>query len=346
MIDKKTLLRYVRQQRIPRGPITVHIDITNACNLNCITCWNYSPYLKEPKDSEWRGSAISLADFRHIIRDLSRIGVEKLILSGGGEPFTHPEIYKMITTAGKAGFHVTVITNGLLVDEEKLLADPDIAPKRLLVNLCAASPGVYATAHPNREPVDFDHLVEGLRTVNRFIPLSLVMVISNVNHHELNQMARLAATFENAQLSFKLASLGEETARFALSKTQKKELLETGIPLTRKICKQNKIPNNLDVFASQLSGKKLEYPIRETGCFAGIFYSRIYSTGDVFFCCAHIKVGNVFEKPFSKIWTSYAYNRIRERMQDKWFFPECKRCGKFNLNFKARQILTSEGYRK
>lgn len=346
MIDKDALLRYVRQQKIPRGPITVHIDITNVCNLNCITCWNYSPYLKEPKDPQWRRSAISLDAFRHIIRDLARIGVEKLILSGGGEPFTHPEIYSMITTAGKAGFHVTVITNGLLIDEEKLLADPDTAPRRLLVNLCAASPRVYADVHPNRQPGDFDKLVKRLETINETIPLSLVMVISNVNHHEFKEMALMAASFKKAQLSFKLASLGEDTAQFALSKKQKKELLETGVPLTRKICKQYNIPNNLDVFGSQLSGKKLEYPIRETGCFAGLFYSRIYSTGDVFFCCAHIKVGNVFEKPFSKIWTSYAYNRIRERMQDKWFFPECKRCGKFNLNFKARQILNAEGYRK
>ena len=39
---------------LPPGPELVHIDVTNACNLDCVTCWNYSPHLLAPKAGAWQ----------------------------------------------------------------------------------------------------------------------------------------------------------------------------------------------------------------------------------------------------------------------------------------------------
>ena len=33
------------------GPQTIHLDITNGCNTNCITCWDHSPLLKIGRSS-------------------------------------------------------------------------------------------------------------------------------------------------------------------------------------------------------------------------------------------------------------------------------------------------------
>ena len=42
-------------ERRPRtGPETVHLDVTNACNLDCITCWNYAPDLAQAKSVAWK----------------------------------------------------------------------------------------------------------------------------------------------------------------------------------------------------------------------------------------------------------------------------------------------------
>jgi radical SAM protein with 4Fe4S-binding SPASM domain len=343
MISKNALLDYLQNGTLPKGPITVHVDVTNACNLNCITCWNHSPYVKvtDKKKAEWKKRKLSLKNFEAIIRDLSSVGVKKLIISGGGEPFMHESIYQMIAVCKEADFDVTVITNALLIDVEKLLHN---APDRLSANLCAAAAETYARVHPGTAESEFHALTAKLRLINAQVPISLVMVISNVNHREVVDMARLAGEFEDARLSFKLASLTGDTARFALSAEQKKTLLERDIPLCTSVCLDNNIRNNLDVFANQLTGSAMEYPIHETGCFAGLFYSRIYSNGDVFYCCSHIKVGNVFEIPFSLVWRSEAYNRVRRLMDEKRFYPECRTCGKFNLNFKAREILKTEGH--
>jgi radical SAM protein with 4Fe4S-binding SPASM domain len=336
MISKNALKEYIEHGAIPAGPLTVHVDITNTCNLNCVTCWNYSPYLKEQKSTEWQKLKLSVQDFKKIIGDLRTVKVKKLIISGGGEPFTHEGIYDMIAMAKGAGFDVTVITNAVLIDVKRLLED---APNKLLVNLCAATATTYAKFHPNRKPGDFDSLCDSLKIINRQIPLNLAMVISNVNYNEVAAMARLATTFPKARLSFKLAGLTGDTAHFALTRQQKQGLISKDILLCGEICRDNHIEHNLDVFRSQLSGQGFEYPIQTTGCFAGLFYSRIYSSGDVFFCCSHIKVGNIFEMPFSQIWESDAYNRVRKLMERKEFFPECKRCGKYNLNFQAHRAI-------
>ena len=336
MISKEALKEYVDSGAIPGGPLTVHIDITNRCNLNCVTCWNYSPYLKISKSAGWKKQRLSLPGFKKVIADLRSVHVKKLIISGGGEPFTHDGIYEMISAAKTVGFDVTVITNAVLIDVPRLLEDP---PNKCLVNLCAATAATYAEFHPNRKPENFDSLCSNLKSINEKIPLNLAMVISNVNVREVAAMARLAGVFPKARLSFKLAGLTGDTARFALTAEQKRTLLSNEIPLCGDICREKGIENNLDVFRSQLGGKGPAYPIQEIGCFAGLFYSRIYSSGDVFFCCSHIKVGNVFEMPFSRIWKSDSYNRVRDRLQRQEFFPECKRCGKYNLNFAARRFL-------
>ncbi|MCP4154355.1 MAG: radical SAM protein [bacterium] len=341
MINKEALISYLDNGTVPEGPVTVHIDVSNACNLNCITCWNHSPHLSGKKTTQWKQQRLPLVAFTGIIHDLKALKVKNLIISGGGEPFTNESIYRMIALAKELGFKVTIITNALLIDTRRLL---EAAPDKLLVNLCAASPATYVRVHPRRKPADFDALISKLKLINRQIPLTLVMVISNVNYFEIKEMAQLAAEFTKARLSFKLASMTPDTEQYGLTGKQKQDLIEQTIPLSLEICREQKTGNNLDVFESQLTGKKSAYPIEDIGCVAGLFYSRIFTDGEVFFCCAHIKVGNVFQMPFSRIWTSPAYNRIRKQLDKKNFYPACKQCGKFNLNFKARKLLDGLGY--
>ncbi len=342
MISKDTLFQYLDTGTIPPGPLTVHIDVANGCNLDCVTCWNHSPHLKQPKPREWKKQQMPLEAFKKILADLEAVKVKKIIISGGGEPFTNQDIYRMIRAARDRGFHVTVITNALLIDPELLLKHP---PHKLLVNLGAAGGRSYARVHPNREPEEFHALLERLQRLNPVIPLTLVMVICNLNFTQLPDMVKLASRFPNARLSFKSAGLTEDTAAFALSAKQKKRLTRELIPQCLTLCRESKVrvQSNLDVFARQLAGEGTDFPIHETGCFAGLFYARIHTNGDILYCCAHIKMGNALEEPFSHIWNGPAYQRMRQRLDEKHFFHECLRCGKFNLNLEARRVIEEKG---
>ncbi len=60
--------------------------------------------------------------------------------------------------------------------------------------------------------------------------------------------------------------------------------------------------------------------------------SNILSNGDVVPCTydydSEMKVGNVFETPFTQIWNSSAYSELRKRIyHDMQAIPKCSRCG-------------------
>jgi wyosine [tRNA(Phe)-imidazoG37] synthetase (radical SAM superfamily) len=334
MIDRKALYDYIDNGTIPEGPRTVHIDIIDDCNLNCITCWNHSPLIPKKTGRNRKPLRLSFRDYKAIISDLRTTGLKKLILSGSGEPFLHEDCYRMIDAAKKAAFHVTVLTNATLVDPLRLMESP---PDKLLVNLGAARARTYRNMHPGC-PVDFDRLLSTLKKISRHISITLVMVVSKINYRELIPFTQSACSFGKVSLSFKKATSVKETAHLVIGEKEAvciKESLEE----IEEICDSSKIPHNLEIFKNRLDGVAMARVFPDMGCYAGLFYSRIYMDGNVFFCCAHIPVGNLFDTPFSQIWRGSTYNRLRKKLSERRYFPECAHCGKFNLNYRASMLI-------
>ncbi|MBM3292543.1 radical SAM protein, partial [Candidatus Bathyarchaeota archaeon] len=84
----------------------VMIEITDACNLNCRVCY------KKKGDSFKSLSSIKL-DIEAAIK------LRKLhtVTISGGEPTLHPELYQIVKMIKSYGFHVFLLTNGVLIDE-------------------------------------------------------------------------------------------------------------------------------------------------------------------------------------------------------------------------------------
>ena len=103
------------------GPQTLHIDVTNACNTNCVTCWDHSPHLNEARPTIWKKQRADAAKLRALVDDVCSLdgeggGLQAVIVSGMGEPFTHPEIYEILEDLKARGLHVTIITNLVAAD--------------------------------------------------------------------------------------------------------------------------------------------------------------------------------------------------------------------------------------
>jgi len=89
------------------APITVAVDPTNLCNVNCSWC----------KYREYRSaSATSIPDSRllEIPSVLKSWGVKAVVVSGG-EPLMHPKIAEFLAQLGKEGLSTGLKTNGLLL---------------------------------------------------------------------------------------------------------------------------------------------------------------------------------------------------------------------------------------
>lgn len=95
-------------------PLTLHLEPTNHCNLNCICC-------SRDKMKRTKGY-MDFSLFEKIIDDASDIGVKRVHLYLHGEPLLHSLIVDMIRHIKSKGLALTMATNGVHLDSAKIEA--------------------------------------------------------------------------------------------------------------------------------------------------------------------------------------------------------------------------------
>jgi MoaA/NifB/PqqE/SkfB family radical SAM enzyme len=313
------------------GPKTLHIDLTNGCNTNCITCWDHSPLLTDARTAAWKRQRVDAAEVIAIVDDVMTLGgLSAVIVSGMGEPFTHPEVYEILAALKERKLHVTVITNLIPADAKRIVA---LGVDELLIGIHAASERAYQAFHPSFERDEWYRLLAALETFRRAgRRFKHVQVIAGCNAHELVDMIELGERWGASQVNFKLASLAHGTEDARISEEQRALLLDELIPRAR----ETKLPNNLDVFERQLrAGGGDTAPIDEIGCFMGYVYARVLVDGTVLFCCnTDVVVGSIRDAKFSDLWRAPRWNAMRARMREGDYLPSCRQCGKVVQNVK------------
>lgn len=347
-------LRSIADGVLRLGPQTIHLDVTNTCNTDCVTCWDHSPHLASPRPASWKRQRVDVGQLRAVLDDIQTLGgLEAVIVSGMGEPFTHKDIYVLLEDLKRRGLHVTVITNLVAADAERVI---QLGVDALLVGVHGASEQSYLAFHPSFSTWHWQRLHAQLSLL-RDAPIDVkhVQVICAHNAHEVSAMVELAAAMEAAQVNFKLASLKEGTEAVRISEEQRRQLLSSGVAEAMTTSNRLGVSTNLDVFRMQLeAGGELTAPIDEIGCFLGTHYSRITVDGTVLFCCnVDVVVGHLPPhsegRPFSELWTSPEWERWRTRMRDGRYLPSCFQCGKVNQNEKLsrrfRELFGEERWR-
>jgi radical SAM protein with 4Fe4S-binding SPASM domain len=99
----------VPKQASERRPIVVW-NITRACNLKCVHCYNDSGSSKA--DDE-----LSTPEAKEVLQDLARFGVPSVLFSGG-EPLMRKDLFELLGYAGRLGLHTVISTNGTLITQE------------------------------------------------------------------------------------------------------------------------------------------------------------------------------------------------------------------------------------
>lgn len=92
-----------------QGHKMLNIYLTNACNLNCTHCFmRAGKRLKNELEKE---------DWIRVLTEFQTYG-GKAVTFTGGEPLMNPDFVDIIETAFQLGLQITVLTNGLLWNEE------------------------------------------------------------------------------------------------------------------------------------------------------------------------------------------------------------------------------------
>jgi len=96
--------------KIP-APVTVTIDPTQRCNLDCKWC-----NAKECRES---GKSLTSKQMHEIVHYLSEWGVKSVCIAGGGEPTLHEGFGDLVADLIAENIRVGVVTNGTNIDENQ-----------------------------------------------------------------------------------------------------------------------------------------------------------------------------------------------------------------------------------
>jgi len=335
VLDKKKLLvagGIFHSARAFIGPDVLHIDLTNHCNFNCIACWCRSPLLQEKAMPEWeRKLTLSFDLLKGVFDDLSGMGgLRHVKLVGGGEPFMHPDILKIIAYIKKMdrAIEIDINTNFSLVDEKTAEELIRLGVDSFTVSLWAGTPGVYAVVHPNQTQ-DMFHKIRGVlkyisdrkKELKRPAPrVVLHDVIFNLNYQDVEEMVRFGIDVgANAVQFVPMDPYKGKTDALILDQEQRKDLLERLRRIDREYDHNCIELSDLRGFMRRLerldtqTGAYDEKAVEKIPCYVGWLFARIMTTGNVVPCCKghRMPLGNIHHNRFKEIWFSSLYNEFR-----------------------------------
>jgi len=313
-----------------KGPNFVQLDITNSCNNNCIGCWCNSPLLKDKAmQPDERKEKIPLYLIKELIDELHSMGTREIYLSGGGEPFTHPDIIPILRYIKKKDLICYINTNFTLIDENIIKELIKLKIEHLTVSIWAGTPEIYDKTHPNKTENTFFRIKSLLKKINsekvHFPLVKLYNVIFSLNFHEVDEMIQFALDTCSDSVEFTVIdTIPERTDQLLLNETQRLQLVEKCRQIQSQIkngyFKDKLVLFRFSQFLRRISAQgftlKAEYDkgfLDSLPCYIGWVFSRINANGDVNSCLKshRIPVGNIYENSFKKIWNSQRQREFR-----------------------------------
>ena len=173
----------------PPSPVVIDLDPTTFCDLACPECIS-GKLLNQGRFTPERLQALA--------EEIIEIGVNAVILIGGGEPLAHPGTRRVLTVLGQAGVAVGLVTNGTLIRQN--LEELSRYASYVRVSVDAATAETFGTFRPDRKGGSvFDSVIRNIRelaaTKRGALGYSFLVMVRNdgvSNHHEVLRAAELA----------------------------------------------------------------------------------------------------------------------------------------------------------
>jgi MoaA/NifB/PqqE/SkfB family radical SAM enzyme len=149
--------------------------------------------------------------------------VQSVDFTGGGEPLLQPRLAEWIADATNAGCETGSLSNGLLLNENKLKTILNAGVDWICISMDGASAETY---NKIRVGSDLDRVSENVASIARLregkFPKTMInFVLMDMNVHQMEEIVRLAARLGVDQVNFKQCDvirkqLGKGFGLFAL----------------------------------------------------------------------------------------------------------------------------------
>lgn len=304
------------------GPFHIMVDVTRRCNLRCLGCRYHSSEVYRPSPGDQSVLDISFDMLKKLFEELRTMSTRTLFLLGEGEPFLHSRIFDIIAVAKEAGFYVTIITNGTLLDRDRIKSLLDSRLDVLHVSLWASSPKEYEQQYPGTDPNNFKRVVNGLKLLKSlkaeqqsdFPSVTLHHPINRRNFQKIDAMVDLALITGCDTISFSpFLSTQGTLSSYSLSLDQERSLCLSLVQMRKQM---RFLPLNHNIARTLLHyrmgramGGQWKLP-----CYIGWYHSRIKVDGTVLPCGrCNIVMGNLGKNSFHEIWNGSSYRIFRRQ---------------------------------
>ncbi|MDO8283295.1 MAG: radical SAM protein [Thermodesulfovibrionia bacterium] len=307
------------------GPFFVDIDLTNRCNLKCLGCTYHSSDVKKVSQQGSAEADISVDLFKDLCKELKIMGTESLIFHGSGEPFLHNNILDMLSIAKESGFHVTIITNGTLLDMDMLKSLIGLRLDTLKVSLWASSIDGYRKNYPGTNPDYFDKVINTLKLLtslkaslkSRTPLLQLHHPINRHNYKTIGEFTNLALDTGCNILSFSpFWTVKGQVDSAALSKDEEEVMIRS--------LRKNKERLKYLTINDRTDDTLLKYRLgssvwKKVPCYVAWYHARVRVDGKVQpcgRCLPEVNFGNLNNDTLHDIWNGESIRSFRSAALD------------------------------
>ena len=165
-------------------PLWLSLELTYRCPLKCSWCNN-------PLDfADYGSQELSTAEWKQVLDDARALGALQLGFTGG-EPLLRDDLEELVAHAERIGLYSNLITSGIGLSEERLLALKAAGLKHIQLSVQSSQPGltdalVGARAHAGK--------MEAARLIKKHgFPMVLNVPVFKQNIGEVDAMIAWAA---------------------------------------------------------------------------------------------------------------------------------------------------------
>ncbi len=150
--------------KAPLAPVTMQIELSNLCNIQCLMCAFFSPFVNKEGINCYENAGFISND---IINKLDGLLQQTLYVSlfGYGEPLIHPHFKECIKKMGEYKVYSTFFTNAKKLDKEtaELLVEQNVG--KITISFTGASNDVYENIYLGN---NFDEVLANIKYLSEY----------------------------------------------------------------------------------------------------------------------------------------------------------------------------------
>ena len=300
-------------------PLVVSWNVTAKCNLKCAHCYINAGEKKDIDELSTDGAKL-------IIHQIAEVSKPLLILSGG-EPLLREDIFELIRYGTERGLKMAMGSNGMLIDDAVARKLKDAGITTVSISLDSSVPAL----HDQFRGVtgSWQQAVEAIKALKRSgVIVQVNTTVTQQNYSQIEDIFALAEKLgaENFHLFF-LVPTGRGAKIEDITSDMYEKMITSSFSKSMKYnlnVKPSCAPQFMRI--AQETGIDMTRWVR--GCMAGLYYCRIYPTGEVTPCpYLPIALGNIRQKSFKDIWFN---SEVLRNLRD---FKKLKgKCGNCEYN--------------